>query len=175
MLNLKTNSACIALLTTIVLYTSLPMNTSAQEQNVQPAPEVSIKKEEPSVDRKEVYCLAEAIYFESNNESIRGQEAVGHVVLNRTKHKNFPSTVCKVINQKSKRYCQFSYKCDGKSDVPPDRSKFYRTIKISEKVLSGTRDNTFGAVYFHNSTVQPAWAKRSKLTAVIGNHKFYKA
>ena len=178
MLNLKNNSAAIALLTAIAMYVASSTYTIAQttipEQEVQPAPVIELKKE-PKVDRREVYCLAEAIYFESNDESIKGQEAVGHVIINRTKHKDFPGTVCKVVNQKYKKYCQFSYKCDGKSDVPSDKKEFSHTIKISEKIMSGTRDNTFGAVYFHNKTVRPNWANKFRLTTVIGNHKFYKA
>ena len=64
-------------------------------------------------------CLAEAIYFESRGEPLEGQVAVAEVVLNRVDDRQFPQTVCGVTNQGagSGRGCQFSYACDGRSDV----------------------------------------------------------
>ena len=48
-----------------------------------------------------------------------GQVAVAEVVLNRVADRRFPSTVCGVTKQGagSGRGCQFSYACDGNSDV----------------------------------------------------------
>ena len=40
----------------------------------------------------EVACLAEAIYFESGNQSDAGRLAVGHVVLNRVEMREYPDT-----------------------------------------------------------------------------------
>jgi spore germination cell wall hydrolase CwlJ-like protein len=82
--------------------------------------------------------------------------------------------VCGVVNQKHKRTCQFSYKCDGKPDVPKNKEDYETAKEIAENVLDGEKDTTAGALFFHNNTVRPAWAKPSRLTAVIGNHKFYR-
>jgi spore germination cell wall hydrolase CwlJ-like protein len=174
MLNAKNNSAVVALLTTIIFYTTMTLTNPAQA-NVQKA-EVQISQpvKKAAVNNKEIYCLAEAIYFESKSEPVRGQEAVGHVIINRTKHKQFPSTICSVVNQKHKNRCQFSYKCDGKSDSPTNKGIFSSILKVSEKLIDGKKDITSGAVYFHNMSVNPSWAKKSKLTVVIGNHKFYR-
>ncbi len=64
-------------------------------------------------------CLAQAIYFESRGEPLDGQIAVAEVVLNRVDDRRFPKTVCGVTRQGvgSGRGCQFSYACDGNSDV----------------------------------------------------------
>lgn len=64
---------------------------------------------------KELYCLAEATYFESRGTSFRTMIGVNEVVKNRRKHDSFPDTYCGVINQtetvKGKRVCQFSWVC----------------------------------------------------------------
>ena len=128
----------------------------------------------PEIDHNELRCLAEAVYFESKNESLRGQRAVAHVIINRTKSSKFPETICSVINQKYKSTCQFSYKCDGASDIPNNKNNFATAVKIAKDILEGERDNTNGALFFHNNTVRPLWAKTSKMTTIIGNHKFYR-
>lgn len=122
----------------------------------------------------EVMCLAEAVYFESKNEPIAGQKAVAHVIINRSNNPKYPNTVCKVINQKYKSICQFSYKCDNVSDVPKNKSDFEIAIEIAKTVLKGEKDNTAGALLYHNHTVKPVWAKLSRLTVTIGHHKFYR-
>jgi spore germination cell wall hydrolase CwlJ-like protein len=129
---------------------------------------------EIQIDPKELNCLSEAVYFESKNEPIDGQKAVAHVIVNRTHNSNYPNTVCKVINQKTKYTCQFSYKCDGYSDIPKNKEDFDTATDVAEDVLLGEDDITNGALFFHNNTVRPNWAKASKLTLAIGNHKFYK-
>ena len=47
-------------------------------------------------------------------------------------------------------------------------------MKVAKDILEGERDNTNGALFFHNNTVRPLWAKTSKMTTIIGNHKFYR-
>ena len=126
------------------------------------------------VYQKELYCLAEAVYFESKNESLKGQKAVAHVIVNRSKSHKFPSTICRVINQKNHSTCQFSYKCEGKSLVPKNKEDYELAMDVAQDTLDGEEDITKGALYFHNNTVKPVWAKASRLTMIIGNHKFYR-
>lgn len=137
-------------------------------------PQVLEVQRKPGIKRDDLMCLAEAVYFESKNEPKRGQRAVAHVIVNRTKNERFPSTVCGVINQRYRHTCQFSYKCDGKKDIPKNNEDYLLAREIAEDVLEGDRDNTAGALYFHNNTVRPIWAKKSRMTAEIGNHKFYR-
>src|SRR6202035_861944 len=64
-------------------------------------------------------CLAEAVYFEARGEAVRGQIAVAQVVMNRAFSGYYPNTVCGVVFQITHRHfaCQFSFACDGSSDV----------------------------------------------------------
>lgn len=44
-------------------------------------------------------CMALAIYMEARGEPIESKIAVAAVTLNRTKDKDYPSTICGVVNQ----------------------------------------------------------------------------
>src|SRR5262249_46943753 len=59
-------------------------------------------------------CLANAIYFESRGESVRGQIAVAQVVMNRVFSGYYPNDVCGVVYQDAHRRlsCQFTFACD---------------------------------------------------------------
>ena len=119
------------------------------------------------------HCLALALYFEARGESLRGQRAVGAVVLNRVAHEEFPNSVCGVVKQGGERPpCQFSWWCDGKSDYPKDRDSWHQVNQIAEALLDGLPDPTRGALYFHNRAIQPGW--RLQRTVTIGAHVFYR-
>ncbi len=145
----------------------------------------SAKAEEniPSVhiDEKHVSCMAKAIYFESKNEPLVGQLAVGLVVKNRAESGMFPKDICGVVYQGPRdskgepilNRCQFSWYCDGIPEKISDNLIWERLMFISKLILSNKIfDFTDGALFFHNTSVNPRW----KLTksAVIGNHIFYK-
>ena len=80
-----------------------------------------------AVSSADLNCLAQAIYFESRGEPLDGQIAVAEVVLNRVDDRRFPRTVCGVTNQG----CQFSYTCDGNSDVMKSAESRKRSEKIA--------------------------------------------
>src|SRR5688572_9945937 len=84
-------------------------------------------------------CLAEAIYFESRGEPLKGQVAVAEVVLNRVDDRKFPRTVCGVTNQGagSGRGCQFSYACDGRPDAMKSTAARLRAEKLAAIMLAG--------------------------------------
>lgn len=116
-------------------------------------------------------CLAQAIYFESRGEPLAGQIAVAEVVLNRVDDRNFPSTVCGVTNQG----CQFSYTCDGNSDVMKSPVARDRSEKLASLMLAGrARTVSDGATYFHARSVRPDWSRRFTRTTTIGHHMFYR-
>lgn len=122
----------------------------------------------------EIHCLAMNIYHEAGSESRLGKIAVGHVTMNRVKSSEFPKTVCGVITQTYRGACQFSWFCSNKIKQIPQ--EVYQDIrKIAKRVYYGeVKDNTRGALFFHNHTVSPPWATEEKLTVEIGNHKFYR-
>lgn len=122
-------------------------------------------------------CLTEALYFEARGESLIGQIAVAEVILNRVDSSSFPNTVCGVVNQgKQKRNaCQFSYKCDGKSDRIGSRAIYEELGKVAWVMLEGKpRILTGKATHYHNTQVNPRWARKLVRTARIGDHLFYR-
>ena len=48
-------------------------------------------------ENNEAYCLAQNMYFEAGNQPVAGKIAVSQVVINRTNHMNYPSTICGVV------------------------------------------------------------------------------
>jgi hypothetical protein len=122
-------------------------------------------------------CLAEAIYFESRGEPISGQIAVAEVVLNRVSSRSFPGSICGVTKQGagSGRACQFSYACDGLSDVMKSAVARERSEKLARLMLDGRpRVVTGGATYFHVRTIRPSWSRQFTRTTTIGAHMFYR-
>ena len=134
-------------------------------------------QDEPEVERSDALdCLAEAIYFEARGEPVRGQAAVGEVILNRVASAEFPSSVCAVVNQGTgaRDACQFSYTCDGKPETVRDAQAYERGRKLSAILLAGAHlDLTGGALYYHTRAVNPYWAALFDRTTTIGAHHFY--
>lgn len=120
-------------------------------------------------------CLREALYFEARGETLKGQFAVAEVILNRVDSPRYPKTVCGVVHQASSKGCQFSFVCDGLSDVMREKAAVDRAGRIARLMLDGApRGLTEGATYFHTRAVRPAWAHRFPRTAQIGAHLFYR-
>lgn len=123
------------------------------------------------------HCLAQAVYFESRGEPLAGQIAVAEVVLNRVDSPAYPRSICGVTKQGAGagRSCQFSYACDGRSDVMTSGVSKARSEKIARMLLDGrSRNVTSGATHFHATYVRPGWSRKFTRTAAIGNHVFYR-
>jgi spore germination cell wall hydrolase CwlJ-like protein len=121
-------------------------------------------------------CLARTIYWEAKGEPRQGKIAVAHVVRNRVESDAHPDTYCKVVKQGSsrKRACQFSWWCDGKADTAREREPFVEAREIARLVLNdAVKDPTAGSTYFHNTRVNPRWARKAKRIGTIGRHVFY--
>lgn len=160
----------LAGITTPFSQASAPVNTLRLEYRLPPAARIP----------DEVECLAKNIYFEARSEPDRGKIGVALVTLNRVKSPKFPSTVCAVVYQPSniprkRNLCQFSWFCDGKSDVIRNKARYNECVKIAKHILSYRRkDITKGATHYHADYVSPWWAKKLKKTVKIGNHIFYR-
>ena len=63
----------------------------------------AVPRVEASDANNDIYCMAQNIYFEAGNQPLAGKVAVAHVVLNRTKHMNYPADICGVIYQAKMR------------------------------------------------------------------------
>ena len=125
----------------------------------------------------ELKCLALNIYHEARSEPESGQIAVAQVTMNRVASKDFPDSICKVITQGGQRLhrCQFSWWCDGKSDLPTELKAWQRSMKVAKDVLARKKaDPTGGALFYHAHYVEPRWASVFERTAEIGQHLFYR-
>ena len=154
--------------------------------------------EDQFLDQNSVECLTLNMYYETRNQSTAGILGVVAVVYNRVKDKRFPNTICEVIKQgptreswKTKRTidendaiyypirnkCQFSWYCDGKSDVPRDKKRYNELLKFAYTIMDDEIyfiDITDGALFYHANYITPSWAKTKQRTTVIGDHIFYK-
>lgn len=121
-------------------------------------------------------CLADAIYHEAKNTGTTGLRAVGHVVMNRVKSREFPNSVCGVVQHGEDRgRCQFSYRCDGIAETYPDRPAHNRALRLAEQFLTAPpRDITGGALFFHASWARPnAFFKSRPQIGRFGGNTFY--
>src|SRR5262249_31014122 len=86
----------------------------------------------------EAHCLATAIYFEARGESQKGQRAVAEVILARTRTPGRPKTVCGVVFEGSNRRtgCQFSFTCDGRSDVARGGEAWTQAQRVAKKAIA---------------------------------------
>jgi spore germination cell wall hydrolase CwlJ-like protein len=141
--------------------------------------------------QRDSYCLAQNIYHEARNQPTAGQLAVASVTINRVNDPRFPNTICDVVMEGPHRpswkgtgemipvrnRCQFSWYCDGKSDVPKNEELFQDILVLTEGVVSGSikvMDITEGATHYHADYVMPAWAETKTKTIEIEDHIFYR-
>ncbi len=143
---------------------------AAQDKTTPAAPAAGASSAE-----RELFALN--LYHEARSEGRDGMVAVGWVVLNRIDDPDFPDTITAVINQPTRRNCQWGWTCDGRSDTPTEIEKWELAQEVTNAMLDGARpaDPTNGAVFFHETFRQtPGWLRvGATRTATIGNHHFY--
>jgi hypothetical protein len=128
-------------------------------------------------EERERRCLATALYFESRGEPIRGQIAVGQVILNRVRSPNFPETICGVVFQgQQKPGCQFSFACDGRTDAPRNDAQWGLAQDLAKQIMAGEHwlPELGYSTYFHATYVSPYWRGGMSRSDRIGRHIFYK-
>jgi spore germination cell wall hydrolase CwlJ-like protein len=128
---------------------------------------------------RELRCMATAIYFEARGESVRGQIAVGQVVMNRLRSDFYPKTICGVVfqGQWNRNACQFSFACDGKTDVIRENDQWTTALDVAKQVISGKAylNDIADATHYHAVYVRPDWRRQVRRLKQIGVHIFYKA
>lgn len=123
----------------------------------------------PATLDPELRCLAGAVYFESRGESLVGQLAVAHVVINRAQSGRFPKSLCGVVHQKS----QFSFVRGGRMPAVREGAQWSNAIAIAQIARDGSwKNHAPGALFFHARYVSPNWRKTR--IAQIDNHIFYR-
>ncbi|MBI5262262.1 MAG: cell wall hydrolase [Bradyrhizobium sp.] len=123
-------------------------------------------------------CLADAVYFESRGEAVRGQIAVAQVVMNRVFSGKYPNTVCGVVYQNKYRHfaCQFTFACDNNADVIREPDMWERARKIAKAMLDGViwLPEVGKSTHYHAYWVRPSWVAEMKKMYKFGVHTFYR-
>ena len=123
-------------------------------------------------------CLAEAIYFESRGEKVRGQIAVAQVVMNRVFSGYYPNTVCGVVYQNKNRHlaCQFTFACDNVRDVIEEPDMWDRARRIATAMLDGQLwlPEVAKSTHYHAYWVRPSWVHEMRKMYKYGVHTFYR-
>ena len=123
----------------------------------------------PATIDPELRCLAGAVYFESRGESLPGQLAVAHVVINRAQSGRFPTSLCGVVYQKR----QFSFVRGGRMPAIREGAQWDNAVAIAQIARDGSwKNHAPGALFFHARYVSPGWRKTR--IAQIDNHIFYR-
>ena len=114
-------------------------------------------------------CLAQGVFYESRAESLEGQLAVAHVILNRARSGRFADTVCGVLTQRG----QFSFVRGGAIPTPRDGAQWRTALTIAQIAMEDDWASPVpGALFFHATRVSPGW-NRTRMGR-IGNHIFYR-
>ncbi len=123
-------------------------------------------------------CLANAVYFESRSEPVRGQMAVAQVVVNRAFSGFYPNDICGVVYQNAGRHlaCQFTFACDGKSKLITERGHWARANRIAKETLDGQIyvPEVAKSTHYHAIYVHPNWVGEMKKMVRYGLHNFYR-
>ncbi|HEY4140649.1 MAG TPA: cell wall hydrolase [Pseudolabrys sp.] len=123
-------------------------------------------------------CLANAVYFESRGEPVKGQIAVAQVVMNRVFSPFYPKTVCGVVYQNAHRHnsCQFTFACDGIPDIVTEPEAWERAKRIARDTLDGKlwMPEIAKSTHYHAFWVHPSWVGEMKKLYSLGVHKFYR-
>jgi spore germination cell wall hydrolase CwlJ-like protein len=140
-------------------YTVLPLQSTTPEKVFNDfANGLSVEQ------KKQAYCLALNIYFESRGEPFVGKIGVANVSTNRVEHPSFPKTICGVVyagSTKGGRDCAFSWTCDGRTKhvqlyknnvIMSDNYFMWRdSAEIAVMAVRGhLEDITNGALFFYN-------------------------
>ena len=126
--------------------------------------------------------LARTIWGEARGEEMAGKEAVGQVILNRSRSGRYPSNIADVCLQ------AFQFSCWNKTDpnrakmlaLKPDSTQegFDKCLAAADRVIRGSvPDRTMGALHYYATTMSPpkwiAASPKARMTAEIGQHRFY--
>ena len=161
----------LVLLSIIFIGTLLPKTQAMTDMPIIPTFKQKV------VDMKQLICMANNIFYEAGGESMAGQAAVAHVVLNRVRH-GFAANPCNVIYQKTiqadKMFCQFTWVCENKKQPNNNNPRYQVAMQVAyEVMILGMHSEVVprSTLFFHNTGVDPNWPHRK--VKQIGNHIFY--
>jgi spore germination cell wall hydrolase CwlJ-like protein len=122
---------------------------------------------------QETNCLATAVYFEARGESLEGQLAVAHVVMNRASSGRYPPDWCGVVKQPA----QFSFVRHGEFPYVDTNSAAWEKAEAIAELAAANIVPSVGSdvLWYHADYVAPAWRHSLQEVQQIGAHIFYRA
>lgn len=121
-----------------------------------------------SIDKEDLKCLSDNLYYEARGESVKGQVKVIETVLNRVEDSRWPNTICEVIYQKS----QFSWTINPYTIDDDESYKFGEDV--IKAVLKSPRLPEGPNHYLRCDWRDKVdWWENMILTDQIDNHCFY--
>lgn len=116
------------------------------------------------ISQNDLPMLARIIHAEAGGESLKGQVAVGSVLINRIKSGKFPCNLAANIFKPG----EFESVSNGYIWSQPNDTSF----KAARLALNGW-DPTYGALYFFNpAKTRSNWIWNRLITVIIGKHNF---
>ena len=118
-------------------------------------------------------CLATAVYFEARGESLEGQLAVAHVVMNRAASGRYPPTWCEVVKQPA----QFSFVRHGEFPYADVNSDAWKKAEAVAELAASNVVPSVGTdvLWYHADYCSPSWRRNLQEVEQIGAHIFYRA
>jgi N-acetylmuramoyl-L-alanine amidase len=124
-----------------------------------------------SIGQDDLYWLARIIEAEAGAESYQGKIAVGNVILNRVKSKEFPNTIYNVIFEYYKGIPQFSPVAEGTIYNTPSQ----QSMQAAKDAANGSRPVGDATYFFNPNKAAGSWIVSNKTYVTkIGGHTFYK-
>ena len=151
------------------LDTALEWNATARRVELTSPDDGIYAADRASYSSDDVYWLSRIISAEAGGEPFRGQIAVGNVVLNRMRSREYPNTIYGVIFDR-KHGTQFS---------PVALGTIYRTPTASAVVaakicLEGYSLNDRVLFFVNPRLATSTWIERNRTYEfTVGNHNFY--
>ena len=119
----------------------------------------------------DLYWLARIIEAEAGAEPYQGKVAVGNVILNRVKSKDFPNTIYNVIFEYFGNIPQFSPVQEGTIYNTPSKE----SINAAKDAINGYKPVGDATYFFNPNKAAGSWIVKNKsYVSTIGGHAFYR-
>lgn len=146
-----------------------------------PIPELSVASVPlpQDLDKRQLTCLADSIYYEARGEDLKGQEGVGYVVMNRVKARKWPNTICGVVYQctrasphSKRKVCQFGWA--SRKHRITDFKAYAHAQDLARLIMLGVAPNPIGhCTYFHSTAERTPRGVKYAIRKRIDHHIFY--
>lgn len=171
----------LLVVTTLIVVTS----TSARAEKMKVPCSKEVVEVGSSVIQQAVTLMAQNVYFHRGHINTEaGKKAITAVVFNRMNDcsRPWPRSIRAVITSGKERgkNCDFSWQCDGRSDVPEDMERFEKDLVLAKKWLREYLDGTFedpteeATWFLYKENSKPrSWPEGLTATATFGQYTFY--